>query len=135
VRAIVSDADIQGQARVLTRILLGEAWRDVWQSLNLTLLTFRDVGLTRDASDALVWEICQLNQAIQLTGNRNSDGPDSLEVTLRLRNTPSSLPVFTIAAAGRVMKNRAYAEDVAVRLLEYLLDIDNLRGTGCLFLP
>jgi hypothetical protein len=49
--------------------------------------------------------------------------------------TPASLPVLTIANAQQVLQSRDYAERVAVRLLDYLLNIDNLRSTGRLYLP
>jgi hypothetical protein len=70
-----------------------------------------------------------------VTANRNADGPDSLEATLRTQNTATSLPVFTIADAKRVLRSREYAERVALRLLDYLLDIDRVRGAGRLYLP
>jgi hypothetical protein len=43
--------------------------------------------------------------------------------------------VFTLADAERLMSDRAYAERVAEALLEYLVKIDSLRGTGRLYLP
>ena len=72
---------------------------------------------------------------ILITSNRNDDGPDSLEATIRTHGTPHSLPVFTLADAKRVLKERSYAELVADRLLEYLFDIEGLRGAGRLYLP
>ncbi len=54
---------------------------------------------------------------------------------MRAKNTATSLPVFTLANAERVFHSRDYAERVAVKLLEYLLDIDRVRGTGRLYLP
>ena len=72
---------------------------------------------------------------ILLTNNRNDDGPDSLEAAIRQHNTADSLPVFTIGNVGRLEMSRAYAEEVVESLYEYLLRIDELRGTGRLFLP
>ena len=74
-------------------------------------------------------------QLILVTANRNAAGSDSLEMTLRAENTATSLPVFTIANEKRVFQSRDYAERVAVKLLDYLLDIDRVRGTGRLYLP
>jgi hypothetical protein len=62
-------------------------------------------------------------------------GPDSLEAAIREHNTTDSLPVFTIGNVGRLEINRAYAEEVVASLYEYLLRIDEIRGTGRLFLP
>ena len=67
--------------------------------------------------------------------NRNNDSPESLEATIRKYNTANSLPIFTIADLDNLRKSRSYAERVLERLYEYLLDIENLRGTGRLFLP
>ena len=43
--------------------------------------------------------------------------------------------MFTLASAESVLGSRAYAERAAVRLLEYLYDLENLRGAGRLYLP
>jgi hypothetical protein len=93
------------------------------------------VGLAANASDAAVWSFCQQEELILLTANRNEAGPDSLEAILRARNSPTSLPVFTLADPRHFEVSREYAERVAERLLEYLMDIDQFRGTGRLFLP
>jgi hypothetical protein len=82
-----------------------------------------------------VWEACQREQVILLTANRNDAGPDSLEATLQQYNTPTSLPVFTLANEQRVLRDRLYAAAVADRLLEFLFDIDRYRGTGRLYVP
>lgn len=101
----------------------------------MDIFSFRDLNLSQQTSDAVIWLTCQQEQMILVTANRNADGPDSLEMTLRTQNTTTSLPVFTIANAERVFHSRDYAERVALKLLEYLLDIDRVRGTGRLYLP
>jgi len=50
-------------------------------------------------------------------------------------NTPWSMPVLTIGEPQRLLRSRAYAQRAVERLLEYLVDIENLRGTGRLYLP
>ncbi len=70
-----------------------------------------------------------------ITGNRNDDGPTSLEATIRNENQPDSLPVITIGDADRVLRDRIYAEKVAERLLDYLMRIDEVRGTGRIYVP
>jgi hypothetical protein len=67
--------------------------------------------------------------------NLNDDGPDSLEETLRSRNTPRSLPVFTVADIHRFDREPSYVFRTAMRLLDYFLDIDRVRGTGRLYVP
>ena len=134
-KGLLSDANIEGHVRALARILDGDAWREVWAALNLSLRFFRDVGLAPNASDAAVWSFCQQEELILLTANRNESGPDSLEAVLRARNSPTSLPVFTLADPRHFELSREYAERVAERLLEYLMDIEQFRGAGRLFLP
>ena len=107
----------------------------MWEGLHLANVSFADLGLHADASDRAVWEVCQREQVILLTANRNDAGPDSLEATLQQHNTPHSLPVFTLANDQRVLRDRLYAEAVADRLIEFLFDIDSYRGTGRLYLP
>jgi hypothetical protein len=82
-----------------------------------------------------VWEACQRAHVVLLTANRNDAGPESLEATIQRHNTTENLPVFTLTNDQRVLRDRPYAEAVADRLLEFLFDIDNYRGTGRLYVP
>jgi len=134
-KAILADADIQGHWRVILTHLDSAEWREIWVSLGLKVETFASLGLAIDAPDRLIWELCQERETILLTNNRNQEGPDSLEATLRAHNTATSLPVFTLASAERILHSKDYADRVAEQLLRYLLDIDNIRGTGRLYLP
>jgi hypothetical protein len=134
-KAILADINVQGQVAILQLLLEGEPWRLFWDYLKLEVLTFAEVGLAADAADVLVWQTCQDRAFILITGNRNEDGPDSLETTIRERNHAGSLPVFTIADTEAVRHSRVYAEQVVDRLLQYLLEIDMYRGTGRLYLP
>lgn len=132
---ILADANCEGHLALLLR-LFQEGWRhDVWESLHLTPVSLVDLGLQSDASDRDLWEACQRAQVILLTANRNDAGPDSLEATIQQHNTPTSLPVFTLANEQRVLRDRLYAAAVADRLLEFLFDIDRYRGTGRLDVP
>ena len=134
-KALLGDNNIQGHLEILLIILEGPTWRGLWTLLNLELRTFEDLELAPQTPDALLWQLCQEQEIILITANRNADGPDSLDTTIRTRNTTDSLPVFTIADAEQILHSRAYAERVVERLLEYLIDIDNYRGTGRLYLP
>jgi hypothetical protein len=82
----------------------------------------------------VVWETCQAHEIVLVTGNRNHDSPDSLEATIYRLNQADSLPVITISKPKDV-EHRAYAERAAVRLLEYLSELDRFRGTGRLYIP
>jgi hypothetical protein len=74
-------------------------------------------------------------ESLLITGNRNAQGEESLEMNIRENRTSDSLPVFTISDPNRIMRDREYAERVAARLIEFLTDLDRLAGSGRLYLP
>jgi hypothetical protein len=94
---IMGDHDIEGQFEELLRILKSPIWIDLWEELGFTTEKFASLGLAVNAPDVVVWETCQAHQVILVTGNRNDDGPDSLEATIRRLNQADSLPVRTIS--------------------------------------
>jgi hypothetical protein len=135
VKGLVADANIQGQVEHLAQRMQAESWSDFWQAVGLVLYRFEDVGLSTSATDLEVWNLCQAEQLILITDNRNLESEDSLEATIRQNNTPNSLPVFTIADMGEFRTNSLYVERVVEALYDYLLRIDDVRGTGRLYLP
>ncbi len=72
VKAILGDINIQGHLNVLLSILEGEDWRALWSGLNLNVLSFHDLNLSQQTSDAVVWLKCQQEQLILVTANRNA---------------------------------------------------------------
>jgi hypothetical protein len=104
----------------------------IWESL---FFDFQQAGLPQNAKDDVVWRLCQNNGYYLLTANRNNKSDDSLEATIRREGTAVSLPVFTLADANGIYHSNAYLDDVVESLLEYLLDEDNVRGAGRLYLP
>ena len=70
-----------------------------------------------------------------ITANRNKHGPDSLEEQIRTDRQPTDLPIMTLANAERVLEDSAYAERTAIKLLDYLMRINQLLGTGRLYIP
>jgi hypothetical protein len=127
-RGILADNDVEGILTALVTIWLSETWRELWIELDCSLETFASLNLPRDATDAVVWEACQDQQVVLITGNRNAESPESLEATIRHLKRPDSLPVFTLASPKRILKDRAYANLVAERLLDYLLRVQDCRG-------
>ena len=99
------------------------------------IASFDDLGLSSDASDADLWQACQTHEVVLVTANRNKDGTDSLEATISQRNQASSLPVLTDSDADQILTSRDYATRVVLQLLEFLFDLDSIRGTGRLYLP
>ena len=134
-KGILSDVNIQGHVDLLVVLMQAEPWKLFWDHLQLQYSHFADVGLAPDALDSLVWETCQQRELVLVTENRNKSDADSLEATIQTRNTPTSLPVFTIANVPHLRASQAYADRVIDKLLDSLLRIDSLRGTGRLYLP
>ena len=132
---LMADHDVEGQMQVLLRVLTAAEWHVLGTDLAVRAESFASLGMPTHAPDAILWQFCQTQHIILITGNRNEDGPASLEATLQVSNTPSSLPVLTISEPQRLLSSRAYAHRVVERLIEYLIDIENLRGTGRLYLP
>ncbi len=134
-RGILADNDVEGFVELIHAIWLSDAWRDLWNGLGLSVQRFSALGLSRESSDAVVWRTCQEEQLVLVTGNRNADVPDALEMVIRRENQPDSLPVVTLANPRRISRERAYAEKVAERLLDYVMRIDEVRGTGRIYVP
>ena len=132
---IMADHNVEGHFVVLLRLWTSDAWRAVWESLQLEVESFERLGIPHDTSDHDLWQLCQRHKIILLTANRNDEGPHSLEATIRTLTVPSSLPVLTIADPELVLASRDYAERVAIQVLQYLLDLDHFRGVGRLFVP
>ncbi len=134
-KGLIADANVQGQVAYLVQRMQADAWADFWQALGLVLRHFEEVGLSESSTDYQVWNVCQTEQLILITDNRNLDSEDSLEATIRRNNTSESLPVFTIADINEFRTNNDYVERVVEALFDYLLRIDEVRGTGRLYLP
>ena len=134
-KGLVADANIQGQVEYLALRMQMEAWADFWRAFGLVLRHFEDVGLSASSTDLEVWNVCQAEQLILITDNRNLESEDSLEATIRRNNTPESLSVFTIADLTEFRTNSSYVERVVEALYDYLLRVDDVRGTGRLYLP
>jgi hypothetical protein len=132
---LLADVNITGHVTRLVGLMQSDYWRELWDFLDIRLRSFAEVGLSISDSDEKVWRVSQERQLYLLTNNRNDDGPDSLEATIRAQNTETSLPVFPIADAVQLLRSRVYAERVVESLFDNLLRIDSLRGVGRIFLP
>ena len=134
-QGILADNNVEGHVNRLLLLLRGEESGEVWASLGLAVESFDSLGLTRDTPDVVLWHVRQQRELILITANRLQRTADSLEATIRQHNSPQSFPVVTLASADRILEDRGYAERAVVKLLEYLLDIGNYRGSGRLYVP
>ena len=128
---ILLDHHMKKQGILLWGTLENVGWLAL---LEIPMLTFADVGLPVNSSDRDVWQFSQKNHLILLTANRNSDGEDSLERTIRDFNQPTSLPVVTISILDR-LEERYFREQCAERLVEIVLNIENYLGIGRIYIP
>lgn len=134
-KGILADVHMGGFVDALVREMQSDYWADYWTQVGAELYRFADVGLAATSSDLEVWLCCQREELALVTNNRNAASDDSLEMTIRMHNTPDSLPVFTIGNIDRFRRNRKYAEKVVEQFFDYLLDIDRYRGAGRPYLP
>jgi hypothetical protein len=80
--------------------------------------SFARLGVPPNTPDADLWRLCQTRQILLITGNRNEEGPASLEATLQASNTLTSLPVLTLSEEiGRVKALREPAVDRRQQLI------------------
>lgn len=128
---VLLDHHLKKQGILLWATMGSEGWLKL---LDIPMLTFEDVGLPIDSRDRDVWRFAQEKQLILLTGNRNKDGEDSLEQTIRNENTPNSLPVVTIGMTDK-LEERDYREQCAEGLVEIVLNIENYLGVGRIYIP
>lgn len=128
---VLLDHHLKKQGILLWATMGSTGWLKL---LDIPMLTFDDVGLPINSHDRDVWRFAQEKQLILLTGNRNKDGADSLEQTIRDENMPDSLPVVTIGITDR-LEERLYREQCAERLVEIVLNIEDYLGVGRVYIP
>ena len=132
-RGILSDHNIEGHFAALIAIWEAEPWNDIWMELGIAVESFASLGISPDVSDVELWHVCQAHELVLFTANRNKDRPDSLEATISRYNQETSLPIITIANLDHFERDREYAAVVAERALGYLLEMENYRGTGRIY--
>ena len=132
---LLADVNAEGHLNALLAVCRSQGWIDVWASLDVEVVRLQDIGLPRMVPDDVLWRTRQQKQLLLITSNRNQDGPSSLGKTIEREGTPDSLPVLTLADGERLSVDRAYCASAATRLMEILIDLDNARGSGRLWLP
>ena len=100
--SILVDHNINGQAGRMWMLLSHYGWLNHWP---LDFIKFDEIALPITTSDRAVWQLAQENQFILLTANRRATGQESLQETIDLLNTSTSLPVVTIGNVDRMTDN------------------------------
>jgi hypothetical protein len=135
---LIADANFIGHLERLVAVLDSPELAPFWDDLALPVQSCEALELDHAADDRMVWNRCQALRLVLLTGNRNHDGPNSLEAVIR-GGAADSLPVFTVSDPTRLLHEPTYARHVAIDLLDYLFDLrdqpEKLLGTGRLYLP
>jgi hypothetical protein len=132
---ILADHNVERHVQVMVGLLASPAWSGIWELVGYEVESFDRLGIGDDTVDTELWRLCQEREIVLITANRNAQGPTSLEVAIQTLGTPRSLPVITIGDPDRLLRDREYARRAAAQLLEYLLDIERLRGAGRLYVP
>ncbi len=125
------DYNLDGYALIFLGMLTKLGWLEFTA---IEFVTFKEVGLSMDSSDRVVWRYAQGHQMMILTANRNMKGEDSLEQVMREENTETSFPVVTIGNLDRFSESD-YRERCVERLIEVVIDIEQYKGVGRLFIP
>ena len=126
------DHNLGGHAEILLGNIASQGWLEL---LPIRFITFKEINLSIESDDRIVWRIAQSNQMILLTANRSMKGEDSLEQVLREENKADAFPVITIGDADRFLADRPYRNRCVDRVLEIVLDIETWMGVGRLFVP
>jgi len=127
----ISDHDIE----LYVRILWAQFSEEDWLELGVAAChTFDELGIGVASSDRGVWLYCQSNNLLLITGNRNMEGNDSLEATIRELTRQDSIPVITVAQPEMVL-DPAYREDCAYRIADIVADLPNLLGSRRQIIP
>jgi len=94
-----------GHAEILLGNIASQGWLEL---LPIRFVTFKEMHLSINSSDRMVWKTAQSNRMILLTANRNMKEEDSLEQVLREENAENSMPVITIGDPDRFLVDRVY---------------------------
>ncbi|NJL37400.1 MAG: ACP S-malonyltransferase [Leptolyngbyaceae cyanobacterium RM2_2_4] len=126
------DHNLGGHAEILLGNIASQGWLEL---LPIRFVTFKEMSLSIDSNDRIVWRIAQSNQMILFTANRSMKGEDSLEQVLREENKVDSFPVITVGDADLFLANRVYRNRCVDCIIEIVLNIETWMGVGRLFIP
>lgn len=128
---IFIDHDMEGFDVFLAAGLQETGWD---QLIQVEYKLLRDFGLPDNYPDQDIWRFVQQEGMLLVTNNRNSKGETSLQATMQRENTPDSLPVVTVSDK-ELLRQADYRQRVAQSLVRIIIDLDDYRGAGRLFVP
>jgi hypothetical protein len=128
---ILLDHHLEDRTKYFQAGLRETGWDDL---LTLDFMLLRDFGLPDNLSDQGIWRFVQQHRLWLITSNRNRKGETSLQATIERENTPDSLPVITIAQAGRLVIPD-YRQQAIERLAEIILYPEKCLGMGRAYIP
>lgn len=136
-RGLLTDVNVQGYLRYLKRLMKDQGLLELLTEFDISLATFPDLGLDRGTDDRTLWRYCQDNGWVLFTDNRNHDGVDSLEATLRDSWREGCLPVLTLVDKGRFERDPTHAARVADSVAEWLCKVfvDGIRDRRRIYVP
>jgi hypothetical protein len=122
-QGLLADINVQGHLSYLRRLLEALDLWFIFAELKLKLMTFPELKLPQNLDDRSLWNHCQQDGWVLFTDNRNHEGPNSLEATLRDSWRIGHFPVLTLSNKSKFRHNREYAEQVAIDVAELLFGI------------
>ena len=134
---LLADVNVQGHLPYLMRLMEGQGLLELLREMDISLVTFPDLGLDRGMDDRTLWHFCQENGWVLFTENRNHDDENSLSATLQDSWREGHLPVLTLANKGKFENSETYAARVAKDVAELLVVafVDEIRNQPRIFVP
>ena len=111
--SVMADHDVEGQFKVLLRVLMSDVWRDFWIDLGYQIESFENLGIATNTADVQLWRLCQERDIVLITGNRKKEGAESLEATIEQCGIPERQyrkyhPVPVAGSAAHLRRRWAY---------------------------
>ena len=69
---IMADHNVEGHLHALMNIWSSPAWGEVWSELSCEVKSFERLGIAHSTPDTRLWELCQQQEIVLITGNRNA---------------------------------------------------------------